>query len=275
MSSAAASPVFDRTSSPTWVAIQRYMLRCCGVVLRDDQAYLADARLLPVAKEHGFSSVERFAFAATTAKPGDPLGVALIDAMTTHETLFFRDANMWKAMAQTVLPALLAKARNGGRVRVWSAACSTGQEPYSLAMLIAETAPELLPRFEIFASDVSPGAIAQAVAGSYSTMEVNRGLTAARVVRHFAHQTGQYHIRDELRAAVAWSVHNLLGTAPDPMQCDLVLCRNVLIYFGDCDRTAVVDRLFRACAVQGHVIVGATETLRAASLGPGVYRRER
>ena len=252
-----------------WSAVQRFMLRSAGVVLREDQAYLIEPRLTPVAKQHGFVRLADFVSAACAAPAGSPFNAALIDAMTTHETLFFRDPNFWK-----LLEPVLTKCAIQRSLKVWSAACSTGQEPYSITMVLAERFPDLVERTEIIATDISEQAVQKAREGVYTALEVNRGLPATRLVKHFTQVAGGYRIKDNLRSRITWSVHNLLGGKPDPTRCDLVLCRNVLIYFGETDRAAVARRLFDAASPGGLVAVGATETLRdGEALGVGVYKK--
>lgn len=276
--SATAPPGAPRSAlaPPQWEAIRKFMERACGVVLRADQAYLADSRLGGVAKAHAFPTIDAYVRAATAPQAPTALTASLVDAMTTHETLFFRDLGFWKCATEKLVPRLAAKLRAGGTARVWSAACSTGQEPYSLAILLEELVPDVASRVEIVATDVSEAAIGQARAGVFTTLEVNRGLSGARLVRHFEQQPGGFRVREHLRSRVAFSTHNLLGARPDPRDCDLVMCRNVLIYFGETDRAAVVTRLNQAATADGVIVVGATESLKdAIPLAPGVYPRGR
>jgi len=256
-----------------WGTIQRFMLRTCGVVLHEDQSYLVDSRLTTVAKQHGFLRINDFVAAAAVASPGSPFAAALIDAMTTHETLFFRDPPFWQAMETIVFPTLVTRARTGAPVRIWSAACSTGQEPYSLAMLIAEKFPELA-NAEIIATDIAEPTVERARQGVFSALEVNRGLSAPRLIKHFEQVACSFRVRNNLRDRISWSAHNLLGSKPDPSGCDLVLCRNVLIYFGETDRAEVMRRLFRAVIPRGVVALGSTETLREVPIASGCYVRK-
>ncbi|MCX5746674.1 MAG: protein-glutamate O-methyltransferase CheR [Proteobacteria bacterium] len=268
-----------RTSSPVpdlagcWSNVQRFMVRHCGVVLTDDQSYLVESRLTSVAKTHNFVRITDFVSAACAASITSPLVTALIDAMTTHETLFFRDPPFWKNLEDLVLPKLVTRARTGSKVKIWSAACSSGQEPYSLAMLLAEKFPELVDKIEIVATDISELTVAKAREGVFSALETNRGLAATRLIKHFEQVTGGFRVRDSLCSRISWSSHNLLGSRPDPSNCDLVLCRNVLIYFGETDRSAVIRRLFQATLPGGIVGVGSTETLRETQLTTGLYVR--
>ena len=256
-----------------WRLVQRFMLQACGVVMSDEQRYLLDARLSPVAKRHAFESVHAFVKAACAERPAQALARSLIDAMTTHETLFFRDPQFWKAFEEVVLPKVLAHGR-GRPARVWSAACATGQEAYSVAMTVAETAPSWLDRLNITGCDVSEPCVERAREGSYSGLEVGRGLGAERLARHFDSDTGAYRIKNRLRATVTWEVQNLLSASPYPARQDVVLCRNVLIYFGERDRTEVIRRLFEAAAPGAYVGVGTTELIKGRQVAPGWYVRE-
>lgn len=255
----------------SWEVVKRYVLRHCAVVLTDEQSYLLEPRLASVAKQHHFPSVAAFAAAASQVPPTSTLGIALIDAMTTHETMFFRDMPFWKTLEKTVLP-LLFGAMRGRSLQVWSAACSTGQEVYSLAMLLDECFPEQLANSTIYASDVSALAVEKARNGIYSPLEANRGLGAVRLQRHFTQAPGGFRIAEKLRDKITWSTHNLVGGMPDRSNCDLVLCRNVLIYFSETDRASVIQRLFKATRPGGVVGVGSTESiLQVPALAPGLY----
>lgn len=255
----------------TWAKVRVFMQRTCGVVMSDDQRYLLDARVLPLLRPFGYSTVRAYVDHACAANLSDPTATALIDAMTTHETYFFRDQPFWTGFEQVILPKVIA-ARAGQPLRIWSAACSTGQEPYSLAMLLEERWPEVAARAEIHATDVSAIAIDRARTGSYSTIEVNRGLGAARLLRHFERGVGAFRIQAKLRDRITWRAHNLLGASAGPKDCDIVLCRNVLIYFGDSDRATVLGRLQNAGRPGGYLGVGSTEFLKPGALLPGWHR---
>jgi chemotaxis protein methyltransferase CheR len=260
-------------SADGWSLVQRFMLRACGVVMSDEQRYLLDARLGPVAKQHGFVTVRAFVDAACAERPGEPYARSLVDAMTTHETFFFRDAAFWRAFDTLVLPRLLTRERSAP-VRVWSAACSTGQEAYSVAMTFAERSPTALDALELVATDVAEPSLERAREGVFSALEVGRGLGAERLSRHFDPHEGGYRIKERLRRAVRWEVHNLLGATSYPPRQDVVLCRNVLIYFGDRDRAEVVRRLFDAAAPGAFVGVGSTEVIKGRAIAPGWFVRE-
>jgi len=246
------------------------MKKTSGVVLSDEQSYLLDSRLGPVARERGFGSIGEFVNAAV-AVPTGPNALALVDAMTTHETFFFRDVGFWKSLEELVLPRLFAVA--GPRpLNVWSAACSHGQEAYSLAMLLEEKFPAVARGTRILGTDISPATVERAREGLYSNIEVNRGLSAARMVKYFEQGRGGLRVKPLLRERVQWQVHNLLQLPPG-VRFDIVMCRNVLIYFNEADRKTVLQFLTGATAPGGFIGVGATEMMSLPSLAPGWYTK--
>jgi chemotaxis protein methyltransferase CheR len=193
----------------------------------------------------------------------------VIDAMTTHETLFFRDKEPFEYLKRTLLPELL-KARKARRtLRIWSAACSTGQEPYSLMMLLDEIigANRELGSFkdwkiEIIATDISRATLRRAEAGIYSTFEVARGLPEALKARWFRPLADEgWQFKDELRKRVSFKIQNLTDSPAELGTFDLVLCRNVLIYFGLEDKRKILGRLAGALTMDGRLMLGGAETV--------------
>jgi chemotaxis protein methyltransferase CheR len=243
----------------------------CGVELSETQKYLMEPRLGPVAKAHGIISVDDLIQKA--CKPGalKVLQAALVDAMTTHESHFFRDTSFWKTIEEKVIPACLAV--KNSRFRVLSTACSTGQEVYSLAMLLAEKWPELLPRLELVASDVAEGTLVKAKSGIYTSLEVNRGLIAPRLLKHFEKAEGGFRIKESFRKLITWMPHNLLEPLPGAGLYDIILCRNVLIYFGDADRRKVLAHLIKGLQPHGFIGLGAGELYLGSPLPGGFYER--
>jgi len=255
----------------TWGSVQSFMHERCGVVLGNDQSYLLEARLGPVASELKFATVHDYVRAACGAPGASSLVERMIDAMTTHETYFFRDAGFWKALEEHILPRLIHGRPPGRPLHIWSAACSTGQEIYSLAMLLEERWPDVAASAEYDATDVSALSIAQGQAGRYTVLEINRGVSAVRLMRHFEQDGACFRVRDRLRQRVRWNTFNLLGHDAAPPACDLVLCRNVLIYFEDRNRARALRRLAAGVSPRGVVGVGAAELLPGPSLFPGLY----
>jgi chemotaxis protein methyltransferase CheR len=254
-----------------WNQLRGWIYRACGVVLEEHQAYLMVQRLEPVALDLGMTSVDELVRAACGPAASSRFAHAIVDAMTTHETSFFRDPPFWTMLERSVLPALFA--RSGPRpLRIWSAACSTGQEAYSLAMLLAERWPQVLEGTQIVASDVSEPVVMRARRANFSLVEVQRGLTPARLAAHFEPVADGYRVRGRLRALMHFVTHNLIGNGLYPGTFDLVLVRNVLIYFAEADRVPLLARIARALAPGGFVGVGATEILAGvAGLGFGWY----
>jgi len=242
----------------------------CGVMLGEDQHYLLDARLGPLARDFRFPSVEAFVASACSPSGEDRLRRAVVDAMTTHETTFFRDRPFWKALEERIIPAFKAAGRRS--IRIWSAACSTGQEPYSLAMMLEELWPEGAAASEIIATDVSDIALERGREGAFSQLEVSRGLGAPKLVRYFEQQPNAYRVKEQLRRRIVWQVDNLLSPLPGPRDCDLVMCRNVLIYFDEHDRALVQRRLRASVTAEGFLGFGATEmSTHGQPLGGGWY----
>lgn len=258
-----------------WKVAQEFMRRQAGVVLDDDQDYLLQARLQPVASELGFPDVPALVARACQGSASSPEAKAVLDALTTHETYFFREQAFWKGFKQDILPALF---KQGPRpLRIWSAACSTGQEAYSFAILLSEVAPTVVNECEIFATDISQPVIHKAREGRYSSFEVNRGVSGARLVRHFRACTGGFRVRTQVRRRVSWSEHNLFERLPSNAgSFDLILCRNVLIYFTREDRQRVEDHLVSHLAPGGFIGIGCAERSagsKLTSVCPGWYRK--
>jgi chemotaxis protein methyltransferase CheR len=263
-----------RRPEDPWTTVRAFMARQCGVVLSEDQDYLLQARLGPVAKQFQMASIDELVEVACRAGNGVPqMTDAVIDAMTTHETSFFRDAGFWRGFEEQIMPALSAR-RTHGTLRIWSAACSTGQEVYSLLMLIAERFPGWQDRIEVTATDVSAPTVAKAELGIFNTLEVNRGLVATRLLRFFEQVPGGFQAKPSLRSRVRFRVQNLLAADSYGFDYDIVLCRNVLIYFSDTGRAQVIRNLWSSVAPGGYLAVGTTERLEQRSLAPGWYARD-
>lgn len=236
-----------------------------GQVLSDDRLWRLDASLGPLLRAHSIGSLETLAKLLDNQR--DPaLLSALIDALLNNETSFFRDITTFRHILDDVLPRL-ASARAGERkLRIWSAACSTGQEAYSLALSIASD-PERWAGWtiEIIGTDLSRAAISRAREGLYTQFEVQRGLPVRQLLQWFDQEGEQWRIRKEVRDMVRFMPRNLLEAAPALKSFDLVLCRNALLYFPQEGRQAVSVRLAEAIASHGALILGAGETLIGVS----------
>lgn len=252
-----------------WDQVTQFMRKTCGVVLDAHQQYLLESRVTPFAKVHNFASVEDYVVAACSGSRTSPLAKDLVDALTTHESYFFRDDSFWQAFEQIVIPGLIAqKARS---LRVWSAACSHGQEAYSLAILLEEKWPQLAESVFILGTDVSEPAVQRAAAGLYTSLEVNRGITAMRLVKHFEKAEGGFRVKPKLRSRISWQVRNLLQEPPTVGPFDIVLCRNVLIYFDAQDRKIAHARLTDAGRANGYIGLGTSEFCAHQNVAPGWF----
>lgn len=246
-----------------------------GLILGADKGYLVESRLGPVARRQELGSVEAL-IRALMAKPDDTLAWAVTDALTTNETFFFRDKAPFEQFRDEVLPALRA-ARAGAPVKIWSAACSTGQEPYSLAMMMQG---EGRTRLDICASDLSERCLEKARSGLYTQFEVQRGLPIGQLLKHFEKVDEAWRIRPEIRQQVRWRRFNLLDDMAALGRFDVVFLRNVLIYFDAPTKRRVLESIAGALAEDGWLFLGAAETVtgltdafKPASDKPGLFAR--
>jgi chemotaxis protein methyltransferase CheR len=235
--------------------VRRLVQERSGLHLGAGKGYLVEARLAPLATREGLSSVAELVRRLRTGPPA--LADDVAEAMTTNETSFFRDVHPFDALRDVVLPELLARPRTR-ELRVWSAAASTGQEAYSVAMLLAESFPGV--RASILATDLSRDVLARAAAGTFSQLEVNRGLPAALLVRYFERDGADWRIRPEVRERVEFRQLNLARPWPRLPEMDVVMLRNVLIYFGTEAKRAVLTQVARVLAPGGLLFLGGAET---------------
>jgi chemotaxis protein methyltransferase CheR len=243
----------------------RYVQQACGVVLDQSKAYLLEARLGGLLRETGASGFSDL-FYKLKADASDRLRSKVVDAITTNETSFFRDTAPFELLRHKLLPELMDRRNALGvrpvPVRIWSAACSTGQEVYSIGIVLKE----LLGNFNgydirILGTDISNRAIAAASRGHFSDLEVQRGLPVAAAEKHFTREGDAWKIRDELRSLATFRKMNLLEAFSFPMPFDIILCRNVAIYFSEQDRARLFRNFARCLAREGSLIIGSTESL--------------
>jgi len=230
-----------------------------GIVL-DGKEYLVDARLTPVARKRELGSVSELV-SRLRAKPDDALTAQVVEAMATTETSFFRDLHPFETLRTTVLPEMIRKRRDERRLSVWFAACSTGQEPYSLALLLREHFPELSEwRLDLLATDLSAEVLSRAREGRYSQIEVNRGLPAALLVKYFCQRTGTWELSADIRRMVEFRELNLIRPWPILPRADLVFLRNVMIYFDVDVKKSILGRVGRLLRPEGYLLLGGAET---------------
>ena len=232
-----------------------------GLVLTADKRYLVDSRLKPIAREHGLADVDAV-LAQLRARPSSELARQCVDAMATHETFFFRDGTPFNLFEKRVLPALISARQSTRALRIWCAACSSGQEPYSLAILLQEAAARLSGwRLEIVATDMSEGILGKARSGVYSSFEVKRGLSEDRLKRWFTPEGPNWRVSPALQQMVTFKPHNLLAGAAGLGAFDVIFCRNVLIYFDVPTKARVMAALSQRLAPHGAFVLGAAETV--------------
>ena len=249
-----------------------------GLMLGPERAFFVESRLGTLARREGCPSVEALV-AQLRGSPEETLVRAAVEVLATPETCFFRDQIPFDQIRDEVLPEL-AQARPDGRVRIWSAGCSPGQEPYSLAMLIQEHGaafPRL--KIEILATDLSVWALEKAQSGVYTQFEVQRGLPIRLLIRHFLKEGDNWRASPRLRQAVRWGRLNLMNDFAKLGRFDIILCRNVLNYFDAEPRHRVLRRLAESLAPDGRLVLGAgeaaglPEAFEPARGGAGLHRR--
>lgn len=245
--------------SVAFARLRRLLASAAGISLDADKLYLAESRLAPIMRDNDAVDLAEL-MRRIERREDEALLQAVIDAMTTNETSFFRDRAPFDQFQRELLPELMAKRQDKRRLRIWCAACSTGQEPYSLAMLLEEEESKLEGwNVEILATDISETALKAARAGLYSQFEVQRGLSTARLLRHFHQHDGNWRVADRLRSRVTFRKLNLLSKFREIGPFDLVFCRNVLIYFEPEVKRDVLLRLSQVLAADGSLILGAAE----------------
>ena len=237
-----------------------------AIVLERGKEYLALSRLEPVARDHGLTTVSELVDKLRTRELTSALHDQVVDALTTNETTFFRDYNPWESLRTLVMPELLARKERTRTLAIWSAGCSSGQEPYSIAMSIREHFPELLTwQLSILGTDISGSVLDRARAGRYGQLEVNRGLPAHLLVRHFTRAGMEWEIEEPIRRMVRFEHHNLNDAWPSMPPFDLVLMRNVMIYFETEAKRQVLAKMHGQLAPHGYLLLGASETTYSLS----------
>ena len=233
-----------------------------GLVLTPDKAYLIESRLLPVARKWNLSGLEQLVGWVRNPNCDPGLTRDIVEAMTTNESSFFRDIKPFDQFRQVTLPRIAAARQAQRSVRIWSAACSSGQEPFSLMMILEEEQPKYPGfKFEILATDLSTEMVDRCKQGYFSQFEVQRGLPVTYLVKHFKQQGDRWQISQQLRDKINFRPFNLLDNMATLGRFDLVFCRNVLIYFDQPTKTKVLDGISRQLAPDGFLVLGGAETV--------------
>jgi chemotaxis protein methyltransferase CheR len=232
-----------------------------GLVLTPDKAYLVSSRLGPVARASGLAGVPELLARLRNAPP-ESLIQACVEAMATHESFFFRDGSPFEQLVETLLPRLVEARQTSRSLRIWCAACSSGQEPYSVAMALQEFGARLSGwRLEIVATDMSTQILQKARSALYSDFEAQRGLSDDRIRRWLVREGPNWRIVPALRELVTFRTQNLLQGAAGMGQFDVIFCRNVLIYFDVEQKKTILADLSRCLADDGHLFLGSAETV--------------
>ena len=248
-------------TSAEFAVIAAFLKERSGLIITQDKTYLLETRLAAILREHNIAGLP--ALAEQLRQPGtNAVKGKVVDAMTTNETSFFRDNHPFDTLRQSVIPGLIERRAATRSLRIWSAACSTGQEPYSLAMMMKDNFPILSGwKVEIVATDLSPTVLDRAREGVYSTFEVQRGLPIQMLVRHFDQIEPNWRIKRELRQTISFRPLNLLEDFSSLGQFDIVLCRNVLIYFDQPTKTRILKGITRRIAPDGALLLGGAESV--------------
>jgi chemotaxis protein methyltransferase CheR len=237
--------------------------RQVGIALDDTKQYLLESRLMPVATQNGYPDVYAL-IKVLTQTPVGPLHWKVFEALTTNETSFFRDKHVFEALRKKILPELIENRKKDRTLRIWSSACSAGQEAYSLAMMLREDFLQLNDwTIYIQATDISESILEKAKSGVYSSMEAHRGLDTHYLHKYFEHiEKGAYQIKPAIRQMVNFSHHNLVGDWPFYPKFDLIMLRNVLIYFKQDVKDKVLSKMQQQLNGSDSILIlGAAESI--------------
>ncbi|HUO54478.1 MAG TPA: protein-glutamate O-methyltransferase CheR [Rhodoblastus sp.] len=242
-----------------FAALQTFLLKSSGLSLDREKQYLVEARLNPLIQQAGLKGLPDLVARLDADRV---LAKKVTEAMTVNETFFFRDRAPFEGFRQAILPELLKARARTRKIRLWSAACSTGQEPYSLAMILDEEARGLAGwSVDIVATDIAESVLKRAREGLYSHFEAQRGVPMSHLVRYFTKRKDQWAINQSIKARVDFRQQNLMADFSQLGVFDVIFCRNVLIYFAPEQKRDVLARLARALAPDGFLVLGAAESV--------------
>ena len=254
--------------------VRQLLRERAAIVLDDGKQYLVDNRLSLLARREGLASAQDVIDRLRKA-PAGPLQRKVIEAMTTTETLFFRDGRPYEALRNAIVPELIRMRKAERKLQIWSCACSSGQEPYSIAMLVREHFPALASwDVRLVATDISTEMLARSRAGRYSQLEVNRGLPVAYLLKYFDKAGLDWQIRDDLRRMVEFRELNLATAWGAMPPADLIMLRNVLIYFDVETKRAVLGKIRKLLRPGGFLMLGTAETTMNLDAGFELVRSD-
>lgn len=248
------------TNENDLIYLRELILTRSAIVLEPEKNYLLQSRLEPVAKEAGLTSLEELA-QKLRSTPSGPLHEKVVEAMTTNETSFFRDMHPFEAFRESVLPDILKKRAESRTLSIWCGASSSGQEPYTIAMVIREHFPELATwDIKFVATDISTQMLEKCRSGKYSQLETNRGLPAQFLMKYFEKKGLSWQAKDELRNMVEFRQLNLAGSWPVMPKADIIWLRNVLIYFDVEMKKEILQKIRQVMQPDGYLFLGGAET---------------
>lgn len=248
-------------NSSDFELMQELLKSRSGLVVTRDKIYLLESRLTPLARRAGMEGLDELV-AKIRATRDEKLISEVVDAMTTNESFFFRDKNPFDAMENSILPALRESRADKKQLRIWCAAASSGQEPYSLGLILREKWDMWKDwRIEIIGTDISTKILDKARKGLYSQFEVQRGLPVQMMIKYFTQKGDLWELSEEIRSMVQYREMNLLDSFDGMGIFDVIFCRNVLIYFDTDNKASVLDRMYDHLAPDGSVFLGAAETV--------------
>jgi chemotaxis protein methyltransferase CheR len=270
----------DFMTEQDFQAIRKLLMEHSAIVLEAGKEYLVETRLGPLVRELNLNSIRELV-AQLRIQLGNGLYRRVVEAMVTTESSFFRDHHPFEDLRKVVIPDLIQRRRDQRHLSIWCAASSTGQEPYSLALLLREHFPELVGwRISLLATDLSRQVLERAREGRYNQIEVNRGLPAALLVKYFEQHGTNWQLKAAIRTMVDFQEINLAKAWPPLPRMDLVLIRNVMIYFDVETKKTILGRLARVLKPDGYLLLGGAETTfnlddaysRVAPLKSGFYQ---
>lgn len=241
--------------------LRDYLKKSSGLVITEDKIYLLESRLMPVAKQFNLPDLSALARAVSMGADRALLN-QVMEAMTTNETSFMRDVKPFDRFKKIMLPYLLEEKKLTKQLRIWCAACSSGQEPYTLAMLLKEEAAKLAGwQIDIVATDISTEILDRAKAGTYTQFEVQRGLPIQFLVKYFTQNGDKWQIKPELQQMIQFKPGNLLENFTGLGKFDIIFCRNVLIYFDAPTKGEILGRMQTVLNKPGYLVLGGAETV--------------
>jgi len=248
-------------TAPEFAYVRDLARRTAAIVIDPGKEYFIESRLAPLVASQGCKTLSELIALIQKNPAASAIHAKTIDALTTNETFFFRDFQPFEAMRKSIIPRLIEQRSALRKLTIWSAACSTGQEPYTLAMILRENFPELAQwNVSILATDLSSTVLAQARAGSYNQFEVNRGLPAPLLIKYFTQTGDRWIVKDELKKNIEFRAMNLVEPWPIMPAFDIILIRNVMIYFDVPTKQTILKRIRGCLQPHGSLFLGTDET---------------